>query len=274
MERVEYVKPDFPADAFAGTAGYYVRYRPPYPREFLRGLIKRSGVSGEGRLLDLACGPGRVALALGSSFREIWAVDLEPEMIEAARKEETLRGMAGIRWSVGRAEGLDAPPASFELITVGEAFHRLDQRIVAERALQWLKPGGHMATMGCFSILSAKEPWQKAVVAVVRQWTGGASQGSGGPEPRRPGVGPEHDGRVLTDVGFSDVASHPFVEPHEWTADEVIGYLYSTSTCSRHLLGPDGGKFEADLRAALHAHDPGGVYREEIQWGFTLGRRP
>jgi hypothetical protein len=53
MNRVEYVKPDFPLDAFSGTATYYLRYRVPYPQALLRDLVKRAGVTGEGRLLDL-----------------------------------------------------------------------------------------------------------------------------------------------------------------------------------------------------------------------------
>jgi predicted RNA methylase len=91
MDQVEHVKPNFPADAFAGTAAYYVRYRLPYPQGLLIDLLHRSGITGEGGLLDLACGPGRVALAVGSSFQEVWAVDLEPEMIEAGKKEAARR---------------------------------------------------------------------------------------------------------------------------------------------------------------------------------------
>src|SRR3954469_1642357 len=127
MNRVQYVRPDFPLDAFAGTAPYYLRYRVPYPEALLRDLVERVGVTGEGRLLDVACGPGRVTLALASSFRELWAIDLEPEMIEVGHQEATQRGVNNIRWMVGKAEDVQAPPASFELITIGDAFHRLDQ---------------------------------------------------------------------------------------------------------------------------------------------------
>src|SRR5919108_2152765 len=126
MNRVAYVKPNFPVDAFAGTASYYLRYRVPYPEALLRDLVERAGITGQGRLLDLACGPGRVALALVASFQEIWAIDLEPEMIAVGQHEATQRGVHHITWMVGKAEDVQAPPASFALITIGEAFHRLD----------------------------------------------------------------------------------------------------------------------------------------------------
>src|SRR5215475_3026052 len=147
MSRVVYVKPDFPLDAFAGTATYYLRYRVPYPQALLRDLVERAGVTGQGRLLDVACGPGRIALALVSSFREVWAIDREAEMVEVGQKEATQRGVHHITWMVGKAEDLQAPPASCALITIGEAFHRLDQPLVAKHTLQWLQPGGCVAIL-------------------------------------------------------------------------------------------------------------------------------
>ena len=198
MNRVEYVKPDFPLNAFAGTATYYLRYRVPYPEALLRNLIERSGVMGEGRLLDLACGPGRVALALVSSFGEVWAIDLEPEMIEVGQKEAIQRGVNNIKWMVGKAEDVQAPPASFELITIGEAFHRLDQQLVAEQTLQWLQPGCCLATLGSYGVMEGKEPWQRIVADIAGRWTSAArpSPGDGSAQPK-PGSGPEHYELVL-----------------------------------------------------------------------------
>ncbi len=60
-------------------------------------LLKRARISAESRLLDLATGPGRIAIPLASSFREVWTVDLEPEMIEVGRKEAANRGINNIR---------------------------------------------------------------------------------------------------------------------------------------------------------------------------------
>src|SRR5919108_4889771 len=153
MNRVAYVKPNFPVDAFAGTATYYVRYRVPYPAGLLKDLIARAGITGKRRLLDLACGPGRVALALVASFQEIWAIDLEPEMIAVGQHEATQQGVNNITWIVGKAEGLEAPPASFELITIGETFHRLDQQLVAKQTLQWLQPGCCLASLGSYGVM-------------------------------------------------------------------------------------------------------------------------
>ncbi len=272
MDPVEFIKPDYPADAFLGTAEYYAAYRVPYPRNLLLDLLGRVNLPGGGRLLDLACGPGRVALALASSFREVWAVDLEPEMIAVAEKASEARGLWNIIWNVGRAEDFRVPPGSIDLITIGEAFHRLDQKRVCELARRWLRPGGAVATLGSFGIMYGSEPWQRATVEVVRKWTGRPLLGTKESEKPQPSGNPEHIERVLKEMGFSEVASHSFVEPLEWTYDSILGHLYSLSVCSRRVLGERREAFEADLKAALLAMDLGGVYREESKWGYTFGR--
>lgn len=274
MKHVEHAGPKFPADAFAGTSAYYVRYRIPYPERLLNDLIRRSGVTGKGRLLDLACGPGRVALALAASFNEVSAIDLEPEMIEAGRHEAQRRGIRNITWAAGRAEDFESPPGSFSLITIGDAFHRLDQRVVAERALHWLEAGCCVAILGSYSIFSEKEPWQRIAVDVVRRWTKCPSKDGAGSDRRGSAEGPDLHERVMRDAGFIDVASHTFVQPQEWTIDSILGFLYSTSVSSKAALGESAQPFEAELTAAMLAHDPAGTYREDIQWGYTLARKP
>ncbi len=272
--RPDRVRPSFPVDVFAGTAPYYVRYRLPYPRRLLMDLVERSDTTGAGRLLDLACGPGRLALALAASFQEIWAIDIEPEMIDAGRERAGQQGVKNVKWIVGRAEDLDTSSASFDLITIGEAFHRLDQERVAAQALLWLKPGCRLATLGCYTILSEKEPWQRIVADIVRRWSSRLRRDGDGPgAPKAPG-GPGHDERVMREAGFVEVGSYPFVKPHNWTVEAILGYLYSTSVCSKAVLGKNVGAFEAELEAALLAHDAGGNYREDIEWGYTLGAKP
>jgi ubiquinone/menaquinone biosynthesis C-methylase UbiE len=135
-------------DAFVGTAQAYALYRPAYPAAMLAELLDLAGTPPGAALLDIACGPGRITLDLAPAFETVWAIDLEPEMVEVGKAAAARRGVGNISWFVGRAEDLDAPPGAFDLITIGEAFHRLDQPLVTRKALGWLKPGGGLATMG------------------------------------------------------------------------------------------------------------------------------
>jgi ubiquinone/menaquinone biosynthesis C-methylase UbiE len=95
--------PNLLPDAFAGAAVAYARHRPPYPAALLDDLLARAAIAPGGALLDLACGPGRVALDLAAAFETVWAIDLEPEMVEVGRQAAGRRGVENITWFVGRA---------------------------------------------------------------------------------------------------------------------------------------------------------------------------
>lgn len=261
------------ADAFAGTASAYLRFRPPYPKAMLDDLLRHAAPPAGGLLLDLACGPGRVALDLAGSFASVWANDLEPEMIEVGRQEAARRDIGGVAWLVGRAEDLTLAPNSIDLITIGEAFHRLDQNLIAEKALGWLRPGGSLATLGTDGLLDGREAWQKTVADIARRWMSrafpaGWAQGLAGAD-----LGPGAPERVLRAAGFAQVASRSFREPSDWSFEEIVGYLQSMSVCSKTALGEDFPQFEADLRAAL-SDEPAASFHEELGCGYTLGRKP
>lgn len=258
--------------AFAGTAEDYARYRPPYPAGLLSDLLSR--VDGRTRMLDLACGPGRIALALAPQFESVLAVDSEPEMITTGERLAADRSIANIAWQCCRAEDLAQTSAFFDLITIGEAFHRLDQPLVLQSAMRWLRPGGAIASMGSTGLLQGREPWQLAVTALAREWTKDVFPD--GWAQSRPGsaTGPGAEAEAMRRAGFSNVESRAFVVEHTWTVDEIAGYLRTTSVCSRRVLGAQHAAFEAALRDALLGMNPDGRFFERLEFGYTAGQRP
>jgi SAM-dependent methyltransferase len=111
----------FAADLYRGSAGYYDRYRLPYPAAMIEDLARRADVSGRGPLLDLACGTGQLAFPLRRWFREVRAVDAEPDMTELVRAKAAAAGAAAIRPVTARAETLRAERGNFELAVIGNA---------------------------------------------------------------------------------------------------------------------------------------------------------
>jgi tRNA/tmRNA/rRNA uracil-C5-methylase (TrmA/RlmC/RlmD family) len=77
---------EYRTDLSRGTAFFYDRFRPPYPQNLLDDLCERVPVSGNGRLVDLACGTGQIAFALAGRFAEVWAVDQEEEFAASGRR--------------------------------------------------------------------------------------------------------------------------------------------------------------------------------------------
>ena len=222
---------DYLTGSFAGTARYYLQYRVPYPQELIDHLRSRLKFSGEGMMLDLACGPGRFPLRMHRFFREIWALDREEEMIQVVRESAGQAGVTSVRWLVGRAEELEAPSDAFELVTVGSAFHRLDRKRVMARALQWLTPGGAMVVMGCNAAWKGGRRWQHVVAEIIAKWMDKPMKGSGIGERFVP------YGDVLAAGGFVDIEHHRFPTPHTWTLDAFIGYMYSTAKASKASSG-------------------------------------
>src|ERR1700727_2088924 len=94
----------FAADLYRGTAAAYERYRLPYPAAMITELGRSAQVSGRGRLLDLACGTGQLAFPLRGWFAEVWAVDQEPDMVEAVRAKAATAEAPNFRL-VGAAPG-------------------------------------------------------------------------------------------------------------------------------------------------------------------------
>jgi SAM-dependent methyltransferase len=270
------VVPRYATDLFAGTAEYYDKYRVPYPDAMLNDIMKRAGTTGEGRLLDLACGTGELALPLAPYFREVWGVDQEPDMIEQARSKAARVGASNVRWIVSRAEDVDAPEDSVELVVIGNAFHRLDRSRVARFALGWLAPGRCIAIAGSSSLGTGVEDWQALARRVLdrdRPSEQPASKGSPGAAPGAAERMLSHQ-EVLTEAGFEEVEQYDFPTPHVWTLDSFIGYLYSTSFASKGSLGSSAESIEEELRRELLAYDPSGTYPETIAFYYILGRVP
>lgn len=249
-----------------------MRYRPAYPPRMLQDVLARAGAGGGGGVLvDLACGPGRVALDLAHAFDAVIAIDLEPEMVSAGEREAARRGIGNVRWRVGRAEDAQIPPATVDLVTIGEAFHRLDQGVAARKALDSLKPGGCLVTMGTEPILRGGAPWKDAVAEVAFRWAG---RTSGGWAPAGSGAEIEPAGieRVLRAAGFAEASSHETIEPYSWSFEQVAGWLRSLSICSEKALGGEWPKFEAELLAALGG-DAERVFQDELKGGYTVARK-
>ena len=207
---------------------------------------------------------------MAPAFGEVWANDLEPEMIAVGKREAARRSVSNVRWLTGRAEDAEAPSESFDLITIGDAFHRLDQACVTEKAFQWLKPGGHIAILGSDGILGAREAWQEVVTELARAWFGRAF-----PEGWATGAAnqPPHQELILRQAGFTDIAAYNFSIPYTWTITSIIGYLRSTSVCSSRILGDDESAFDAELTAKLLALDASGRFSETISFGYSLARK-
>jgi SAM-dependent methyltransferase len=269
----------FATDLYQGSAGYYDQYRLAYPEPLLADLVARAGISGQrvsekGILLDLACGTGQLAFPLRRWFREVWAVDQEPDMVEAVRAKAAALGAEEVRPVVSSAETLRADPDYFELTVIGNAFHRLNRDLVAGRVLGWLQPGGCLALCWSSGPWSGNADWQQALAAVLSSWRStldAESRVPAGwdlPRKQRP------DLQVLAEAGFEVIGRQEFDMEHRWSVPELAGYIRSTSFLPTTVLGGQGAAFDAELAARLGPLSDDGVFTQIVSCACDLARKP
>ncbi len=132
-------------DAFRGTAYYYARFRPGYPEAFFALVAREFGLDGRGRLLDLGCGTGQIAVPFADRFEETVAMDPEPEMLaEAGRTiaETRARGIRLVQGSSADLVRLKNALGVFRVVTMGNSFHWMDRAATLETLSHMVEPGG------------------------------------------------------------------------------------------------------------------------------------
>ncbi|MBO0810898.1 MAG: class I SAM-dependent methyltransferase [Microlunatus sp.] len=266
--------PEFAADLYRGTARLYDRFRLPYAPKLITSLLRQVRPTGAGAALDLGCGPGQLAFALADSFAEVWAADQEADMIAMVGSKITSSGVRNLRPVVAAAEQLDAPAAHFELVVIGNAFHRMPRQQVAERIASWLRPGSHLALCWSASPWSGDEPWKRVYGDLLADWRD--RLGAGDRIPANPDQNrSEHpDAEIIRATGLVPAGRNEIVESYDWTPGTLAGFSYATSFLPITIFGDRTAEFETDLAERLQPHLANGVLSDRVSYAYDLFTRP
>jgi len=112
-------------------------------------MVELAGIrSGEG-ILDVGCGPGRLAIVAGSAAGpagEVCGIDPAPEMVELARRNAARAGVS-VPFEVGVIEALPYPSDHFDVVLSSLMLHHLPDEL-KRRGLaevhRVLKPAGRL----------------------------------------------------------------------------------------------------------------------------------
>ena len=257
------------ASRFRSAGPYYVRFRPRYPSSLIAALAQSCRLDGSGRLLDLGCGPGFLAIALAPHVAEAVAMDPEPEMLALAAEAAAAAGVA--LTLVGGGSG-DLGPAlgRFRLVTMGRSFHWMERDATLAALDALVCDGGAVAVLGEQHVEPPEGDWRTAWKAVARKWTGAA----GGSRPRRDDPGWLPHEAVLRRSAFSQVERLAVAEERATDLEALVGRAYSMSASTPAALGDRRAAFEADLRQALMPFLRQGTIRESVEFEALLARRP
>src|SRR5450756_1420588 len=107
-----------------------------------RAIARSLALDGRGRLLDIGCGPGTVALRLAPLFEAVVGLDPDAQMLARASLAAVGRGVGNASWVCQRAEALPAGLGSFRAVTFAASFHWMDRSLVASAVATMLDQGG------------------------------------------------------------------------------------------------------------------------------------
>ncbi|HEY8790245.1 MAG TPA: class I SAM-dependent methyltransferase [Actinopolymorphaceae bacterium] len=253
---------------FAGAARYYEQGRLPYPPGLADAFTERLGADGTGRLLDVGCGPGSIALRLAARYRHVIGIDSDADMIAEAQRLAIDRQVVNATFVLGRAEALPMGYGMFDTITFAASFHWMERERVAAITRGMLLAGGavvHVDTDRADVDTTSERyppPPAAAIARCVRDYLG---------EQRRAGqsvgfVSPADEDDVWRGAGLAgpEVVRVPDGRVLDRTIDDVVAGTLSMSNSAPHLFGPRLDAFEADLRALLGAAASGGFFNVHV----------
>jgi SAM-dependent methyltransferase len=126
---------------FAATAAEVAEHSLRQVEAVRAALVALVALRGDERALDVGTGAGTLALALAPLVREVVAVDLVPELLEAARREAP----ANVRVVEGDATALPFGDGAFDLVASRRTLHHVDRpELVVSELARVVRAGGRV----------------------------------------------------------------------------------------------------------------------------------
>ena len=246
----------------------------PYAEGLADALAAALELDGHGRLLDVGCGPGVVALRLAHLFDEVVGLDPDEGMLAEAARLAAIQRVDSATWVRARAEDLPAGLGQFRAVTFAASFHWMDRPLVARAVKPMLEPGGAAVQVDapayrCDDLARATAsstshplPPDDSIEELRRRYLG---------PDRRAGQGirntsPAGENEVFVAPSFApmQVVGVPDGRVLDRTIDQVAALRFSSSSTAPHLFGDRLAEFEADLRRLLADASPSGLFSVQL----------
>jgi SAM-dependent methyltransferase len=229
------------ADHFSDAAAAYAEFRPRYPAALFDALA--TAAPARDFAWDCGTGNGQAAVALAERFGRVIATDPSAQQLARAPRRGNVEYA-----NLAAGEVIPVPDGSIDLIVAAQAAHWFDHDAF-HREVHRVARHAAVVALVCYERFSLGADLDAAVEHFYQ-----AIVGPYWPAERRH---IEAGYRTLP-FPFAEFELPPFAMEHDWTLDQVIGYL---------------GTWSATLRyRAANALDPLPELREKLAAGY--GSRP
>jgi 2-polyprenyl-3-methyl-5-hydroxy-6-metoxy-1,4-benzoquinol methylase len=105
--------------------------------------ITRKYLQSSDIVLDFACAAGKYAFEIAPQVKEVWGIDISGEMIHAAKRNATDRGIANVQFMQTEINDPRLEDESFDVVLAYNILHLVEepQRVVA-KIKELLRPNG------------------------------------------------------------------------------------------------------------------------------------
>lgn len=150
----------------------YATYRPGFPASFYQRLDGFAPIRGS-RSVDLATGPGTIALELAALGSSVVGIDVSTGQVATARRVAEGRNLADrAHFGVARAESTGLAAGTFDLATAGQCWHWFDGAAAMAEVRRLLRPGGVLA-IAYYSYLAEHSPVARDTEELVLEFNPG-----------------------------------------------------------------------------------------------------
>ncbi|HEU4792842.1 MAG TPA: class I SAM-dependent methyltransferase [Nitrolancea sp.] len=109
-------------------------------------LVETVSPGPDSNVLDVACGPGYVAIGFATICREVVGIDITAEMLEIAERNRWEGGLSNLRFQPADADRLPFPNGAFDVVVCRFAFHHFeDPALVLAEMSRVCRVGGTVA---------------------------------------------------------------------------------------------------------------------------------
>jgi SAM-dependent methyltransferase len=219
-------------------------------------------------LLDAGCGTGQVFQVFAYWFDDVVAVDRDPEMVAYARKAMTDLGIGNVAVRQVSVEDIGEEVAPLRMTIFGASFHWTDRQRVGDMIYDLTQPEGQLVVLVPNDIPRGTTEWEKVIREVLARHLGAERRAGSGTYCQ----GERHQ-EALQRTRFQKIRQTDIPVPETWSADQIIGHLYSTSFASKTILGTGTAAFEHDLRQELEKIIPDDRFEKINEYTIITAER-